>query len=429
MDKEKEIQKEIPKGKLKRSGVVGAAAAKAGLKKAGYLSKKPFLSDEKKNEAKERNDEDIAKMIFKALSSLKGTALKAAQLLSLEIEMLPQAYQKELARAASRVPPINRALIRKVISTELGAPPEKIFRSFESTPFAAASLGQVHRAVTFNGDDVAVKVQYPGVADAVKSDIDMMKGLIKLTPYARHFSGVMSVLEERITEELDYEKEAHNTDWFRENLDFSQVLVPEVFRELSSKRVLTTTRIDGLHLEEWLETGPSQDLRNYYGQLLVDVFTETVYNKKFFHADPNLGNYLFRDDKKLGIIDFGCVERCEMDLSNSIEDLIDSFEKKDLESILKYCESMGIFFRKDLSDPKFRDFLTRWIGWVTFPYKEKLFDYGGNKEYFQEGMEIRMEYINFAGSLEGSFIFFGRSEYGLYRMLQKLEAQVSMIWT
>ena len=177
----KDDQKNIPTGKIKRSTLVGLTTTRAGIKKLGYLSQKPFLSDAKKAIKAFENDEEIAAMIFKSLSMLKGTTLKAAQMMSMEMEMIPPAYRKELAKACSQVPPINRALIRKIIIDEFDSPPEKVFKSFESEPFAAASLGQVHRAVTHKGIDVAVKIQYPGISTGVKSDIAMVKLLLKPT--------------------------------------------------------------------------------------------------------------------------------------------------------------------------------------------------------------------------------------------------------
>ncbi len=120
-------------------------------------------------------------------------------MLSMELELIPLEYRKELEKAASNVPLINRALIRKIISTQLGGPPEKIFSSFEPTPFAAASLGQVHRAISHKGEELAVKVQYPGIAKSVKADLDILKLLLKSTRHARSFSKCSDEIKTRIT--------------------------------------------------------------------------------------------------------------------------------------------------------------------------------------------------------------------------------------
>lgn len=423
---EKDKQKKIPSGKIARSGVIGAVTAKAGIKKLGYLSKKPFLSDEKGKECKERNDEDIAAMLFKALSTLKGAPLKLAQMMSMELELLPEAFQKELAKSASRVPPMNRALIRKVISSELGAPPEKLFAVFEPVPFAAASLGQVHRAVSTDGRELAVKVQYPGIAQGVKTDMEMAKALIKMTPYAGFFSGVIGEIQDRVYEELDYRKEARNTIWFQEHLNMERVIVPGVVEELSGKNVLTTTRVDGRHLNEWLDTNPGPEERNRYGQLLCDLFATNVYRHRVIHADPNIGNFLFRDDGRLGLIDFGCVKVLEDDFAENLRLLMRGIEEEDMEKVRKMYETVGVHYKSSSNDREFRDFMSRWLEWITRPLREEYFDFAANPDYFTEGRKFIPRIYGMVDRYDGSLVYYGRSEYGLYRILHRLGARVRL---
>ncbi len=417
-------QKEIPDSKLSRGKLIGVTAAKAGLKKAAYLSKKTFLSEERKEDVKERTDKDIAKLVFKALSRLRGTTLKAAQLLSMEMELVPEAYQKELSKAASQVPPINRALIRKVITTEFKKPPEKIFQKFEAVPFAAASLGQVHRAVGSNGEDLAVKVQYPGMAKSIVSDIDLLRGVLKVTPFAKDFESMADEIKERVLEELDYVHEARNMELFANQFD--KVIIPEVFPELSTKRVITTERIDGLHLNDWLKTKPSQEQRNHYGQILVEVFYDSINRLNILHGDPNLGNYLFRDDGQLGLIDFGCVFQLDNQFLKASVDLIEAYEVKDVERIVMICKDMGMEYKVDFSNEDFREFMLSWIEWITRPVRGDYFDFAENKDYFNEGGQFRVKSFQYRSSISGSFAFYGRVEYGLFRILQQLGAKVSM---
>jgi predicted unusual protein kinase regulating ubiquinone biosynthesis (AarF/ABC1/UbiB family) len=419
-------QNKIPSGKIVRSGIIGVTTARAGIKKLGHISKKPFLSEENELISRKKNDDDIARMIFKALSMLKGAPLKLAQMMSMEMEFLPESYHRELAKCTSQVPPMNRALIRKVIITELGNPPEKLFREFEPVPFAAASLGQVHRALSHDGVEIAVKVQYPGIAQSVKSDMEMLKGIIKVTPYAGMMNGVAKEIQTRITEELDYENEAANTIWFREHSDNKSVVIPEVISKLSSKRVLTTTRIKGLHLNEWLATNPSQDKRDRSGQRLCDLFMENTWKHRVIHADPNPGNFIFMDDGRMGVIDFGCIKSLDDTFLESIRILDSAGERNDFRKIKQMYNAIGIQYKDNSNDKEFENFIVEWIDWITKPIRSECFDFGANQDYFSEGMKLAPQMYKYVDKFDGSFLYFGRAEYGLYRILHRLGAKVKM---
>lgn len=365
-------------------------------------------------------------MIFKALGTLRGTALKAAQMMSLEMEMIPEIYRKEMGKAASRVPPLNRALIRKIIRSELGGPPEDVFAVFEATPFAAASLGQVHRAVSHSGDELAVKVQYPGMAAGVKSDIDMLKTLLRPSRYYRIFRSSFGEIEERISEELDYEKEAENTAWFHRNIKLKDVIIPEIYPEYSTSRVITTAMIHGEHMDTWLKRKPSRESKNRYGQILVDLFNYCIHEKQIAHADPNPGNYLFREDGKLGVIDFGCVKRLRTDFIRSVQMATDPDFGEDPEKIKTFYRLAGIHFNRDFDHTDFNDFIHRWIGWVTRPEREGWFSFDRKNGYFDEGLSLLKDFYRYIEHFEGAFIYFGRSFYGLRRLLQSLGARVDM---
>ncbi|MBN2039680.1 MAG: AarF/ABC1/UbiB kinase family protein [Spirochaetes bacterium] len=420
-----EDQNNIPEGKFKRGSIIGATGAKAGLKKLEYLSKKPFLSEEQNRTNKDRNDEDIAKIIFKAISSLKGAPLKFAQILSMEIELLPEAYQKELAKSAYQVPSINRALIRKIIKQELEDWPEKVFKSFEASPFAAASLGQVHRAVSQDGHELAVKVQYPGVAAGVKSDIDMLKMVLKMTPYSKMLESPIDEIKMRISEELDYFKEAENTKYFYDNLDMENVIVPKVYEDLSTEAVITTSRLEGLHLSEWLKTSPSQEIRNHYGQLICDLLSASINEHMLIHADPNIGNFLFRDDGRLGLIDFGCVKKIEDYFIQNMELFLNAVNEKNSERFKEILNSLGIQYKKNINGDALILF-SEWIEWITRPMRSDLFDFGNNRDYFAESGKFIPKIYNYIERYDGSMVYFGRTVYGIYRILHQLGANVKL---
>lgn len=422
----KESKGEVPEGKLRRSGIVASTTARAGLKKIRYLSKKPFLSSMDQEREGRRNDEEIARNIFEGLSLLRGTALKAAQMMAMEMELIPEAYRKEMEKTASRVPPMNRALIRKVITRELGGPPEKIFRSFESLPFAAASLGQVHRAVTRQGEELAVKVQYPGVASSVASDLEMLKTLLRPSRYYRIFKSCFKEIQERISEELDYTIEARNTAWFAEHLNIDRIVVPRVYPEYTTSHVLATRMIPGRHLDDWLAANPAQKTKDRYGQLLVDLFHYTLYQKNVIHADPNMGNYIFMDDGRLGLIDFGCVKWLERPFVEVFKTSLHNDFEKHPEKLKAFYQGTGIHFHHDFSHQEFEAFILRWVEWILRPEREEWFEFYEGSEYFREGQSLIKEFYRHIDFFDGKFIYFGRSFYGLRRLLQRIGVRVKM---
>lgn len=420
------FQKDIPTGKLSRGRVIATSTARAGIKKIGYLSKKPFLSKAAQDREGKINDEEIAKTIFNGLSVLRGTALKAAQMMSMELELIPKAYRNELAKATSRVPSLNRALIRKTITRELGSPPEKVFRSFESTPFAAASLGQVHRAISSDGDELAIKIQYPGIDESVSSDIDMLKTILRPSKYYAIFNHAFSEIQKMVLEELDYSIEAQNVTWFKENLKINKVVIPKVYPEFSTTHVLATEMLQGLHLDPWLNTNPTRDMKNHYGQLFVDLFNDTVHQKATIHADPNTGNYLFMDGGRLGLIDFGCVKKLDHDLIKALKISAGKDFEHHPEKLKTFYHLAGIHFDRHSSHDDFQNFIHQWVDWILRPERKEWFRFYEGSDYFQEGMTLLKEFYRYIEHFDGEFIYFGRAHYGLRRLLQRLGARVKM---
>jgi len=208
----------IPTSKIRRTISSGKIVAKMGTKHLGFLLKKPFLSKEKQAVYLKKKDAQNARILFNGLSLLRGTALKAAQMLSLESDYFPESIRKELEKSYNQVPPINRALVRKIIINNFNKPPEKIFKSFDLKAFAAASLGQVHLARSKEGKNLAVKIQYPDISQTISNDIRLLK--IALRPMAEYeiIKIALEEIEEVLLNETDYEKEGQNIKYFRENL-------------------------------------------------------------------------------------------------------------------------------------------------------------------------------------------------------------------
>jgi len=344
--------KNIPTSTLKRTAIAGVAVTKIGLKHLGYKARKVFSAKTPPTNSAENNDsaannensenqkstkskldteqtqqheEQIGELIFTVLSQLRGTAIKLSQLLSMETDMLPEAIRNKLKSACHEVPPINKALVRKQIVQALGSTPKQLFKAFDNEAFSAASIGQVHRALSFNNEKLAVKVQYPGISATINSDLKMLEKLFWLLtktsnnmPKKPVITLLLAEMKSRLAEEIDYNIEASNLDWFQQKLQLKDIVIPKVKHELSSAKVLSMEMLTGQPIDKWLAGQPSQQQRNALGQKLFDFFWYCALTLKKIHADPHPGNFLVLENEQLGVIDFGCVRSLS-------DEFVDSF--------------------------------------------------------------------------------------------------------
>src|SRR5690606_35470432 len=264
-----------------------------------------------------RAHEQAGELIAQTLGELKGAVMKVGQMASIAGDLLPKELSEALGALQREAPPMDFEVIAEQIERELGAPPPALFEHFEVEPFASASIGQVHRARTDDGREVVVKVQYPGVDAAVDSDLAHLKialrasGLVKVK--RKVLDDVFGELRARLHEELDYCNEAANVRLFSEYYgQDAAVVVPEVVGERSSQRVLTLTYEPGHHISELQEF--SQEVRNEIGAALLRVLADQIFNLKILHADPNPGNFAFREDGSVVLYDFGCVKRLDPEI-------------------------------------------------------------------------------------------------------------------
>jgi len=299
---------EAPPGSARERGL---SAAKAGVKfgknYARYLSRRAAGTDRTvaRQEMHSRNAEDL----YSELSRLRGTALKMAQGLSMEPGFLPEQFSDVLARAQYDVPAMGPALVHRLVTQALGAPPEEIFAEFSGHAMAAASLGQVHPARLKDGTRVVVKVQYPNVRESVDSDLRLVRGIAGRFVDKEAVDPYLEEVRDLMMEETDYRIEGANIEEFAHLFEGTQVVTPRWIEALTTERVLTMTHMEGQHLKEWLAGNPSQAERDHFGQLLWDVIHEQVVGDSLrVHADAHPGNFLFRDDGRLGLLDFGCIK-------------------------------------------------------------------------------------------------------------------------
>jgi predicted unusual protein kinase regulating ubiquinone biosynthesis (AarF/ABC1/UbiB family) len=295
------------------------------------------------------------------LGASKGAMMKIGQLMSfiplagVVPEENQRIFQAAMSRLQSDAPPMAPELAADVIRRELGAAPDAAFAHFEPMPFAAASIGQVHRARTHEGRDVAVKVQYPGVAEAIRADLKNAELLAVLVQLMRSlFPGITgldprtiaSEVNERITEELDYRLEAENQrDFANAYRGHPFVRIPEVVDELSAAKVLTQDLAHGHTLYEARQA--NQDLRDRWGEVVFRFVFGSLRRLRLFNADPHPGNYLFADDGTVTFLDFGCVKRFEADQVVKIQDVVRAVVRSDGPLLLKSFIDAGLFAADD----------------------------------------------------------------------------------
>ena len=416
----------IPKSKIRRTISTGKIVAKMGTRHLGFLLKKPFLSKENQALCLKKKDAQNAKILFNGLSLLRGTALKAAQMLSLESDYFPKNIRKELEKSYNQVPPINRALVRKIIINNFNKPPEKVFESFDLKAFAAASLGQVHLARSKDGEDLAVKIQYPDISQTISNDIRLLKTVLR--PMAKYdlIKIALEEIEEVLLNETDYEKEGQNIEYFRENLKNDRVMIPEIFQYLTTKNVLSMSCMKGLVLNEWLETRPDLESKTIIAQTLHDIFVEGFYELKQIHADPNPGNFLVTDDLKVSLIDFGCVRSFDDNFIQLYQKLIRINERQAYVDLLTRMKLITPDIDPDIKDQIVTLFMK--IGeWLSQLFCEEEFDFGANPDFMEKGKKIGQQMHKFRKHIHNftpEFIFIDRTRYGLIKLFEKMKVKI-----
>jgi predicted unusual protein kinase regulating ubiquinone biosynthesis (AarF/ABC1/UbiB family) len=311
---------DITSGRTRRMLSVGRLTTTVGSSYLWQALKRPFQSASRADEnllaAHIRN----AERVVRGSKELRGAFMKLTQMLSMRQDLLPAEALEVLSVVQSSVPPMPFAQVRDVLTAELGAPPEERFRRFEPEAFAAASLGQVHRAELASGERVAVKVQYPGVAATVHQDVKNVQALIRvLTSIVRDVmrqdvdrDEVAAELQARLEEELDYLHEADNLELFRRLLaNDREVVIPRVHRPLTTRRVLTMEYLEGYPIQDIMAPGVDPELQDWVAVKFFRLFWRQVLELGVLHTDPHPGNYLVTHHPRLGILDFGAVREFE----------------------------------------------------------------------------------------------------------------------
>ena len=423
-------QNSIPASKVERATRFVTTGLKVGGNYIKHYAKKAMNPDLSRDELHEENAADI----YATLSELKGSALKVAQMMSMDRNLLPRAYSDRFQMAQYSAPPLSGPLVIKTFTKYFGQAPQQLFDTFGMEATNAASIGQVHQA-TKNGKKLAVKVQYPGVAQSVQSDLRMVK------PFAVRLMNLneqdvdkyMQEVETKLLEETDYQLELERSQEISAACGHINGLVfPVYYPEYSRERVLTMDWLEGLHLDEFLKTDPSQEVRNQIGQALWDFYDFQVHTLRKVHADPHPGNFLMRSDGTMGVIDFGCVKEIPENYYTNYFTLINPDNLRDEAMREKIFYELEFLHDQDTpAERKFySDLFVTMIELLGRPFRTGAFDFGEDA-YFQSIYEYA-DYLSNLKELRESKVargskdslYINRTYYGLYSILNQLKAVV-----
>ncbi|MFG0251867.1 MAG: ABC1 kinase family protein [Phycisphaerales bacterium JB038] len=421
----------VPVGRFPRLWALGTLQGKIAAAYLAWFLRSSYASAEKKEEALNEAHLKAALKLLGTMGYLRGAIMKLGQVLGAYPDVAPEQFMEVLGRLHFEAPAMHFSLLRENVRNELGDDPEALFADFETEAFAAASLGQVHRArLPESNRAVAVKIQYPNIARTIRQDLENFKTIM----FPMRLSGDWDNLREQFTDmvttlemETDYEQEAENLRIAR--LAFAEadeIDVPRVYPERSTRRVLTMDLIEGLHLDDFLATNPSQEVRDRHGRQILLAAMKLSYGSHLLHADPHPGNYLFQRDGRLGYIDFGCCQR----YTDQIVAYLEEVEEAMLRSPERLREALiraGDLTPKQQQDAARLRLMEDWCDWVAEPLRyDGAFDFAADS-YLQRGIELYGELVRrryFRSQPINTWMT--RQLLGVRLMLHRLGARVNM---
>lgn len=390
-----EVQtKKIPATSFMRMWCLGSTNARIAASYISYTLQKHFLNNDQKQLAKNRMQLKAAIQLLGTMGYLRGAIMKLGQLLG----NLPQIMDQEIVEVFESLhfeaPPMHYPLIREVFLDELGKEPEDFFAAFEQKAFAAASLGQVHRAKLHDGTAVAVKIQYPNIGRTIDADFKNLGLLLKAIRFKEDYKYLYAHItdaKEVFSREVNYLSEASYMEEHRQTFEGTEIVVPRSIPELTTKKVLTMEYLPGKHLGAFLDGKPSQKQRDHYGYLISYALVHSFFQHRTVYADLHPGNFLFMPDGRLGFLDFGCYRRFSEDRWLLQLESETAMYSDDLNSTLKFLTKLSYHKSPDDLDPEWVDLMLRQINWIIRPITAGgEFDFADN-EYVEEGVGLIKE--------------------------------------
>jgi predicted unusual protein kinase regulating ubiquinone biosynthesis (AarF/ABC1/UbiB family) len=424
-------RKRVPIGRLNRFWVLGTLQAKIAAAYLAWWLRSGYATKEKRQRTLNETHLRAALKLLGGMTYLRGAIMKAGQIIATHPDVAPDQFADVLGRLHFEAPPMHYSLLREFVRMELGGDPEELFDEFETRAFAAASLGQVHRArLKGTSQRVAIKIQYPNIGRTIRDDFRNFMALIapmRLTGDWENLKAQFEEIAEMMERETDYEQEAENLRAARSAFtDEDGIVVPRVFPEFLTRRVLTMEYLDGVHLDGFLASKPSQAIRDQFGHKISLSVLRLDHGKSLMYADPQPGNYLFMADGRLGFIDFGC---CSHHTDEFLGHMIDA-ERAYLEAperLRDVISRMNDLTPKQAGDDARMEVLVRFVHWAWEPVVHQgPFDFS-DPDYFRRGVELYGETLRrrYTRSRPPN-TWLIRCMYGLRAMLTRLEACVDL---
>ena len=420
----------IPTSKIDRASKLITTGLKVGVNYAKYYGEKIVKSEK---QAKENLNQANASDIYDGLKTLKGSALKVAQMLSMEKNILPRAYVEKFSLAQFSVPPLSSPLVVKTFRKYFNKAPLEVFDTFTTESVNAASIGQVHKA-TKNKKQLAVKIQYPGVADSISFDLAMVKPIaIKMFNIKGEGSDeYFKEVENKLIEETNYKLELSQSKEIADKCSkIPNLKFPDYYPEYSSEGILTMDWMEGVHLSEYVVQNPSQENANKIGQALWDFYMYQMHVLKKVHADPHPGNFLISNDNELIVIDFGCMKEVPDSFYVPYFELAEKENVNNPEFFESKLYELEILRADDSHEEKvfFTDLFHEMLSLFTQPFHQEEFDFS-DEGFFKKIADLGQKYaksteLRKMNGNRGSkhFIYINRTFFGLYNLMHDLKSK------
>ncbi|MNF55292.1 putative protein kinase UbiB [compost metagenome] len=422
----------IPTSKIERATKLVQTGAKVGVNYLKYYGEKMVNSDLTRDKLNEDNAEDI----YDGLKSLKGSALKVAQMLSMDKSFLPQAYVEKFSLSQFSVPPLSAPLVLKTFKNNFGKTPYEIFDEFNSTSVNAASIGQVHLAVKDN-KKLAVKIQYPGVANSISSDLALVKPIAirMFNLQGKDSDKYFKEVEDKLIEETNYLLELKQS---QEVVDackkIENLVFPNYYPEFSSEKIITMDWMSGIHLSEFTNTNSNTQTGNRLGQALWDFYMYQIHVLRKVHADPHPGNFLVNKENQLIALDFGCMKQIPNEFYVPYFELINKEVIDNKKLFREKLFELEILRADDTKEEitYFTQMFYDLLSLFTKPFQTETFDF--SDEVFFENIAQLGERFSKDTNLKkmngnrGSkhFIYMNRTFFGLYNLMFDLKAEIAV---
>ncbi|WP_035667646.1 AarF/ABC1/UbiB kinase family protein [Flavobacterium sp. 83] len=420
----------IPTSKIERATKLVQTGAKVGVNYLKYYGEKMVNSDLTRDKLNEDNAEDI----YDGLKSLKGSALKVAQMLSMDKSFLPQAYVEKFSLSQFSVPPLSAPLVLKTFKTNFGKTPYEIFDEFNANSINAASIGQVHIAVK-NGKKLAVKIQYPGVANSISSDLALVKPIAirMFNLQGKDSDKYFKEVEDKLIEETNYLLELKQSQEVVEACKkIDNLVFPNYYPKFSSEKIITMDWMTGIHLSEFTNKNDNQEIADKIGQALWDFYMYQIHILRKVHADPHPGNFLVNDKNQLVALDFGCMKQIPNNFYIPYFELINKEvidNKKLFSQKLFELEILRVDDSKEEVD-YFTQMFYDLLSLFTKPFQTETFDFS-DAAFFESIAQLGERFskdtnLRKMNGNRGSkhFIYMNRTFFGLYNLMFDLKATI-----